>query len=72
MLWSRLGKGIDKITLVGKDLSLSQVVHAVDDQKNQVSRSLALFVCVWVCRDLCFNFLSENEKDTICFHMQPL
>jgi len=33
MLWSRLGKGIDK-TSVGKDLSLSQVVHAVDYQKD--------------------------------------
>lgn len=35
MLWSRLGKGIDK-TLVGKDLGLCQVVHAVDYQKNHI------------------------------------
>uniref|UniRef100_A0A3P8N6D0 Kazal-like domain-containing protein n=1 Tax=Astatotilapia calliptera TaxID=8154 RepID=A0A3P8N6D0_ASTCA len=33
MLWSRLGKGIDK-TVVGKDLSLCQVVHARDYQKD--------------------------------------
>lgn len=35
MLWSRLGKDIDK-TLVGKDLGLCQVVHAVDHQKNRI------------------------------------
>lgn len=34
-LWSRLGKSIDK-TLVGKDLGLCQVVHAVDHQKNHI------------------------------------
>lgn len=64
MLWSRLGKGIDK-TLVGKDLSLCQVVHAVDYQKNRifVSSSPTLFVCVWLCGgDSCHHFPVLKRK----------
>lgn len=63
-MWSRLGKDIDK-TLVGKDLSLCQVLHAVDDLKNRifVSSSLALFVCVWLRGgEACYHFPVLKRK----------
>lgn len=47
MLWSRLGKGIDK-TVVGKDLSLCQVVHARDYQKDCIFLFRALWPCLFV------------------------
>lgn len=75
ILWSRLGKDIDK-TLVGKDLSLCQAVHAVDYQKESYfCFKFPDLVCL--CMVVQGRFMLpfpcfEKEKDTICFHTQPL
>lgn len=75
MLWSRLEKGIDK-TLVGKDLRLCQVFHAVYYQKNRifVSSTLTLFVCVWLCGgDSCHRFpvLKRKKIQLVSSHVPP-